>query len=125
MNELVTSYLNALQESDYKSLIDLFSNNAVVFSPLYGECEAASFYQELLADTQQSAISLLDVFTNPNGTRIAANFLYRWTLADGSVTTFDCVDIFELDETGKIKQLKIIYDTSKTKALFQDLKSPH
>jgi len=112
-----------LQKADYEQLMQLFASDAVVLSPLYGKRPAAAFYKDLFADTQQSELTYLTTFTDPTERKIAVNFLYRWTLADGAVTTFDCVDIFELDENGKIKLLKIIYDTAKTRPMFQQNKS--
>ncbi len=122
---LVHHYLKALQKADYQAIIALFAEGATVLSPLYGTRPATSFYQELLTDTQQSDLTLLDFFVNATNTSVAIHFLYTWTLADGSVTSFDCIDVFELDEQGYIKQLKIIYDTFKTRTLFQKLKTTH
>ncbi|MFN7115476.1 MAG: nuclear transport factor 2 family protein [Saprospiraceae bacterium] len=122
-HKIVQSYFEYLQNSDYNNIINLFHQDAIVISPLYGERPANLFYTALLADTQQSQLTLLEIFTNATGTVIAANFVYRWTLSDGTITTFDCVDIFELDEQGKIKQLKIIYDTAKTRPIFENAKA--
>lgn len=119
---LIQTYLKALQEANYAQLMHLFAEEAVVLSPLYGKCLAATFYKELFADTQRSELTFLDAFLDSSGQKIAVNFLYHWTLADGSVTIFDCVDIFELDKTGKIQQLKIIYDTAQTRIAFERLK---
>jgi pimeloyl-ACP methyl ester carboxylesterase len=37
-------------------------------------------------------------------------------------TSFECVDIFRFDENGKIKELTIIYDTSKIRTSFEEMK---
>lgn len=116
------TYLEALSKADYQELIALFTNDAVVLSPLYGERPAANFYQELFQDTQSSELTFLDIFINAAGDKACINFLYRWTMSDGSVTIFDCVDVVEFDQNGKIKQLKIIYDTAQTLEKFNNLK---
>jgi murein tripeptide amidase MpaA len=38
--------------------------------------------------------------------------VYNWILKNGKKSSFEGVDLFEFDKTGKIKQVKII--TSKT-----------
>jgi hypothetical protein len=123
ITRLVHSYLKSLQTADYATLLSLFAADAMVISPLYGKCNASEFYKDLFADTQQSEVTLIEVFKNTSGNKAAFLFQYNWTLADGSITTFDCVDVMELNEFGKIKQLQIIYDTAQTRVLFNQLKS--
>ncbi len=121
--EVLKDYLKTLGKADYQELMALFAEDAVVLSPLYGERPAAEFYKELFQDTRSSALTLLDVFISPNGDKACINFLYRWTMADGSVTVFDCVDVVEFAPNGKIKLLKIIYDTAQTRKKFNSLKA--
>ncbi len=120
--ETIKKYLNALQKSDYEYLINLFASNAIVHSPLYGEVEAKKFYTDLFKDTNKSVISLKDIFTNEDGSKGVVNFLYDWTLSDGSPVSFDCVDIFKFNSEGKIQELTIIYDTLQTRPKFDKLK---
>lgn len=121
VNKITTLYLDALKEANYDNLIHLFSDDAIVLSPLYGKRKAHEFYRTLLSDTKQSELIPLTLFLNAKGNAAALHFIYRWTLADGSITTFDCVDIFDFDENYKICQLKIIYDTAPTRPLFDGL----
>ena len=118
---IAKAYLDALTGGDYKALLQLFASDAVVLSPLYGEQPATAFYQKLLEDTRNSELTFLDVFTNESGRRVSLNFRYRWTMANGLVSEFDCVDIFDIDENGKITRLKIIYDTARTRPAFHQL----
>ncbi len=122
LKETIKKYLEALQKSDYENLINLFASNSVIHSPLYGEIEAMKFYQDLFKDTNKSVITLKDIFTSEDGSKGAVNFLYDWTLSDGSPVSFDCVDIFKLNSDGKIQELTIIYDTSQTRPKFDKLK---
>ncbi len=121
--QILTAYLRALEQANYTELITLLADDAKVLSPLYGEQNAATFYQTLFQDTQSSELTLLDIFFNVSNDKACINFLYRWTMADGAVVEFDCVDIVEFDSKAKIKRLKIIYDTARARALFQKLKS--
>ena len=115
MEDKIKAYLQALEAGDYQQLIQLFAEEAAVHSPLYGQRPAREFYRELLADSAASHIRLLHIYHQPGSQRSAANFIYEWTLADGSQVAFDCVDLFEWDEAQKISQLKIIYDASQTR----------
>ena len=121
--DIIKEYLQSLEKSDYENLISLFAPNAIIHSPLYGEVKASKFYKDLFKDTTKSKISLADIFMNEDGSKGAVNFIYEWTLSDGSPVTFDCIDIFRFDTTGKIQELTIIYDTSKTRPKFDKLKS--
>jgi len=104
-------------------IIKLFSPDAVVHSPLYGDVKAKKFYQELFKDTSKSKITLMNIFVSQNNPQIAAgHFRYVWILKDGTSTSFECVDIFRFDENGKIKELTIIYDTSKIRTSFEEMK---
>lgn len=122
LKEAIKKYLDALQKSDYENLINLFASDAIVHSPLYGEVEAKKFYKDLFKDTNKSVISLKEIFMSEDGSKGAVNFLYDWTLSDGSPVSFDCVDIFKFNSEGKIQQLTIIYDTSQTRPKFDKLK---
>ncbi len=112
---LCTEYLDALNESDLEKVLSLFTKDAVVHSPLYGEMDAVSFYQDLFADTERSDTTLLNVFDSAeNGNAIGLHFQYVWTLKSEEVVKFEVVDVFELSEDkSQFTKLTIIYDTYK------------
>ncbi|HEC95886.1 MAG TPA: nuclear transport factor 2 family protein, partial [Euryarchaeota archaeon] len=56
-------YLKALEKGSYEDIIKLFTENAMVNSPLYGKIKASEFYKELFKDTAKSKITLLNIFT--------------------------------------------------------------
>ncbi|MEM7102039.1 MAG: nuclear transport factor 2 family protein [Bacteroidota bacterium] len=117
----IQSYLEGLQSGDLETTLALFSENAIIHSPLYGEVLAGNFYKDLFGDTNQSEITLHGVYIGQNPMTASCHFEYRWTLANGEKTTFECIDLFEFDENGKIKMLKIIYDTFQTRKVFDTL----
>jgi hypothetical protein len=119
---VLTLYLDALQTGNNDQVIRLFSNNAVVVSPLYGRVEASHFYRDLFTDTTHSKIVPHNIFISKDGTTGAAHFTYTWTLKDGTAATFECVDIIEFSEKGTIDQLTIIYDTSVIRKSFENMK---
>lgn len=113
--DICNEYLDALNEGDLEKVLSLFTKNAVVVSPLYGEMDAISFYKDLFADTKKSDTKLLNVFdTSDKGDSIGLHFHYTWTLQSGEVVKFEVVDVFELsDDKSHFKKLTIIYDTYK------------
>lgn len=121
---IIQKYFSALENSDINKIIQLFTENAIVVSPLYGEINAAKFYSELFEDTLSSKITLKDIYHSmsvPN--RIAAHFKYYWKMKNESYVTFECMDVFELDnESEKIEKLTIIYDSRQTRCEFENIK---
>lgn len=119
---VVKNYIRGLEKGSYEDVIVLFAPHALVHSPLYGEIEAAGFYKELFSDTTSSKITLKSTYIstdNPRGA--AAHFIYSWTMKDGSLAEFECVDVFEFDSNGKIEKLTIIYDTKDTRLYFEKM----
>jgi hypothetical protein len=112
---VIEHYLRSLHEGDTTALIQLFNDDAIVYSPFLGRVEASIFFTQLAKATSQSIISKSDVFMSAdNARRAIAYFRYDWRLTDGTTTGFDCVDVFEFSEdedSDKISSLTIIYDT--------------
>lgn len=119
VEHLLTRYLACLETGRYEDIVQLFTEDAVVHSPLYGEVRAAHFYRELLKDTQQSKITVLHVFSSQEAG--AVHFVYEWVLKDGTPVSFECVDVIEVSQ-GKIKNLTIIYDTYGIRTSFEKMK---
>lgn len=111
--KIAQHYLKALNESDLDKVLALFTDDAVIISPLYGEMSARSFYQALFADTQKSETQLLNSFHSiENPQTLGLHFRYTWTLQSGEVVSFEVVDVFELSEDQtRFSKLTIIYDT--------------
>lgn len=123
---IVKAYFQGLEKGSYDDVIKLFASDARVNSPLYGQIDAAHFYKDLFSDTQNSKITLKNTFINPENDNIAAaHFVYSWTLKDGTLVNFECVDVFEFVPQGdKIRFLTIIYDTFHTRAGFKKVRNP-
>lgn len=121
--EIIESYFSCLQTSSYSDIIELFAPDAIVHSPLYGAITAVKFYKELFSDTQSSKIKLKNIFVCPENAQTAsAHFVYSWTLKDGALVHFECIDVFEFSlQSGKIQSLTIIYDTYHTRTEFKKI----
>ena len=120
--EIIKKYFESLSNGDYKSLIQLFDSEAIVFSPLYGKRLAKDFYKELIEDSDEnSKVDLITAFVK--GSKGAGHFEYSWILKNKKKSSFEGVDLFEFNEEGKIKQIKIIYDTFRTRENFNKMTS--
>jgi ketosteroid isomerase-like protein len=121
---LVAKYFEGLQSGDAQMLLSLFEEDAVVLSPLYGRLPAKKFYADLFKDTNESKITLLNTFKSfENEDTCSGHFRYDWTMKDGSVVTFECVDVFKVSPNNKFQQLTIIYDTFGVRDTFDRLKN--
>ena len=120
VTDICKQYLDALNESSLEKVLSLFDPKAVVVSPLYGEMPATTFYKALFADTNHSETKLLNIYHSVDkNSSVALHFHYIWTLKNGKIVEFDCVDIFEITPDKKrFSKLKIIYDTVPVRADF-------
>lgn len=121
--ESLKKYLKFLEAADYENLISLFSKEAVVYSPLYGKVIATKFYKDLFKDTAESKLTLINIFTSEETNAAAVHFQFDWTLSDGIAAPFEVVDVCKFSPDGKIEELKIIYDSAKTRPAFDKLSS--
>ena len=106
-------YMAALGDSDYATIKGLFADDGTVTSPFLGHMPAAAFFDRLRGATSQNVITPIDVFL-PHGDlpHAVAYFRYDWTVADGTLITFNVMDLFEFHPSSdKICALKLIYDT--------------
>lgn len=117
----VHDYLAALEAGDVQRILTLFTADAVVHSPLYGEMPASEFYPALFADTTESKLTLKTVLhgEHDGSPTVAFWFDFDWTLANGSPAPFSVVDIAKLNPDGLITELHIIYDTAAIRPLFE------
>lgn len=110
--DLCDQYLAALNDGNLERVLALFEADAYVLSPLYGRMPVAPFYAGLFGDTDRSETTLVNLFESASGP-IALQFHYRWTLKNGRVVEFDCVDVFALNaDRSRFASLTIIYDTA-------------
>lgn len=120
-NKIALKYLEHLENGNIEKVIDLFNENGIVESPIYGIKKADKFYRELNNDTSNSELHLKGIFEQNESNNLALYFTYKWTLKNNQKVDFDVVDIIELDSNNKIKKLKIIYDTVISRKLVNEL----
>ena len=117
-------YLHAVEAGDPEAVLALFTEDAVVVSPLYGEAPARAFYPVLLSDTRRAAFQVVDVFASTRDPRsLAVRTRSRWTLNSGFSAEIDGIHLLGLDDLGeKIASLNVLYDTAAVRETFQTMK---
>lgn len=115
--EVAKKYLFFLEKGEMKNVVDLFIQDGVVESPLYGALSAEEFYKALSEDTSSSKLRYDGLFFEKNTNRISLLFDYVWELKNSKTVEFKVVDILELTPENKIKKLIIIYDTINARNL--------
>ena len=112
----VQRYLDCLHRGDTAGLIALFAPEGYVVSPFLGTMPARTFFPKLAQSSSGSVITPLGLYAGVEPHRAAAHFRYDWTLRDGKVVTFNCVDLFAFDAAGSIQSMTIVYDTHPIRA---------
>ncbi|MDB0510197.1 nuclear transport factor 2 family protein [Ralstonia solanacearum] len=127
--ETVRNYLRHLHAGNTEGLISVFEDDGVVHSPFLGTMKAPDFFRKLAQASSASVITLIDLFDSVHptseGGRVAAYFRYDWTLSDGRVVDFTCVDVFEFRHgSARIQAMHIVYDTHPMRARVGDKYAP-
>ncbi len=120
---IAKKYLEILQEANLTAMLDLFTDDAIIISPLYGEVLVKEFYEKLFSDTQKSILTLDGIFSEVNTQRVSVLFDYHWVLVNGKQVHFKVVDIIEFTDELKIKKLTIIYDTVYSRNAISEIRN--
>lgn len=115
--ELTKKYLEYLENGEIDQVIQLFTEDGIVVSPIYGTMVAKEFYYALAADTKASKLNVDGFFVEENSKRVSILFDYYWTLKSDEIIKFKVVDVIELTSENKIEKLTIIYDTVNVRNL--------
>jgi hypothetical protein len=91
---------------------------------------ARDFFPKLAQASSQSVITLIDLFASvqpaDDAVRVAAYFRYDWTLSDGRLVDFTCVDVFGFQPgSDRIASMHIVYDTHPLREQVGDKYAPN
>jgi len=111
--DVLQTYMKALDNSDYDTIKDLFMPQGKVLSPFLGEMNANLFFDRLSDASSENNITPIDIFLSANNKNHATcYFKYDWTVRDGTVISFNVMDLFAFaPDSNKIEYLSLIYDT--------------
>lgn len=127
--DTVRTYLHHLHASDTAGLMGVFEDDGLVHSPFLGTMKARDFFPRLAQASSQSVITLIDLFASvqpvEDTVRVAAYFRYDWTLNDGRLVDFTCVDVFGFRPgRSRIGSMHIVYDTHPLRERVGDKYAP-
>lgn len=110
---VLQTYMNALGNSDYGAIKQLFSPNGRVISPFLGDMPAGPFFDRLAGASTRNVITPIDIFLSATGKHHAtAYFRYDWTVRDGTLISFKVMDLFTFEPASdRVVRLDLIYDT--------------
>ena len=115
---VLRTYMTALGASDYATIKSLFAPQGRVRSPFLGELPAGPFFDRLADASEKNVITPIDVFVSERQRNHAvAYFRYDWTVRDGTLITFNVMDLFTFEPDGdRVVHLDLIYDTHPIRA---------
>jgi hypothetical protein len=110
---VLQTYMHALAASDYATIKSLFAKDGRVSSPFLGEMHADAFFDRLAEASERNVIVPIDVFLSASGqTQATAFFRYDWTVRDGTLISFEVMDLFTFEsDSDLVTYLRLIYDT--------------
>jgi hypothetical protein len=122
-NQLVKTYLKALDSMNLEEVLKLFSPGALVYSPMYGKMPARDFYSAYFAETTNADVALLGILGQSQGTtgQMITGYWakFDWVLPTGVHAPFEVVVIMELDNQGLIEKFHIVMDTAFIRPVFE------
>lgn len=118
--ELCVRYVDALGQGDLGAILDLFTPDATVLSPIYGAMNAREFHEAFLSDSERARPEVRGVFDHANNGRGAAlHISLHWTFADRETVEFEAVDLFEVSPEGRFRKMTIVYDSQPVRKAWQ------
>ncbi|OKL43305.1 hypothetical protein [Pseudovibrio exalbescens] len=117
---LCEEYTHRLERNDLDRLMELFTKEAVVQSPIFDEQRAKDFYTYVLTQITGRSIRIKSIMVSPsNPTRASIHARYNRQVTGSLPQTIDLVNVFRLNPTlDRIEEVTIIYDTAKVRQDF-------
>jgi len=112
--ELSLQYRKAVRDRDFDAILSMFSPDAVIVTPLKGECDARTYHEWLFATVKKTTVKVVNAFQALNGEiSIAVQANYEWLMHDEKIIKFGGMSVFEFTaDKKKIKKMSTFYDTS-------------
>ena len=106
----IRRYLHAMEANDLPDVLDCFTPNALIASPVYGEVPVRPFYEKLVADTVRANVTIRTLYRSEERPDLwIAHFGYVWVRRDQADMDTELIDLFELDASGeRIRKLRIV-----------------
>ena len=112
----IRAYFAALRAMDQDAWVDTFAVDAISHDPvgsppIRGHQKLAEFFQSLAGAFKEVGLTEDHVFIAGNGA--AVKWTGRGTSKQGKTVLFEGIDVFELNEEGKIQQLRAYWNPAE------------
>ena len=120
--QVVTQYFTAIRRMDPDAWVACFTEQAISYepgapAPLQGHAALHQFLVGVLAAFQTIGLTEDHVFLY--GNRVAVKFTGRGTGTNGRKVTFEGIDVFEINQEGKIQTMWGYWDPAAMMAQLQ------
>lgn len=108
VSNAVRAYFAALRTMDEKAWVDTFAADAITYDPVgapptKGHQKLAEFFQTITAAFKEVGLTEDEIFIAGNGA--AVKWTGRGISKQGREVRFEGIDVFEVNEAGKIQTL--------------------
>jgi steroid delta-isomerase len=116
VSKAVKAYFAALRAMDEKAWVNTFAEDAISYDPvgappIVGHQKLGEFFQTIMAAFKEVGLTEDDVFIADNGA--AVKWTGRGISKQGKKVHFEGIDVFEVNETGKIQTLHAYWNPAE------------
>jgi steroid delta-isomerase len=116
VSRAVKNYFAAIRAMDQQAWVDTFAEDAVTYDPVgalptRGHDKLAEFFQTITAAFKQVGLTEDDVFVAANSA--AVKWTGRGISKQGKKVHFEGIDVFEVNEQGKIQTLHAYWNPAE------------
>jgi steroid delta-isomerase len=116
ISRTVKEYFAALRAMDQRAWVNTFAGDAISYDPvgtpaIEGHEKLAEFFQTITAAFKEVGLTEDDVFIAGNGA--AVKWTGRGTSNAGKKVLFAGIDVFEMNEAGKIQSLRAYWNPAE------------
>lgn len=119
-NDTVTRYFELVNADRFDELRELFAADIVLdmagASRRDGVDAAVAYYARALAPLPDHVDDPVSIVRSADGRRVAVEIAFRGRTVEGLPVEFTAVDLFDLDDDGRIARLRSFYDTAAVTA---------
>ena len=112
--ELSLQYRKAVKERNLDAVLALFSPDAMIITPLKGNCDVGTYHEWFFGTVKRSTVKVINAFQALNSEICLAVLAeYEWLMHDDKVINFSGMSVFDFTpDKREIKKMSTFYDTS-------------
>jgi steroid delta-isomerase len=116
VSKVVRAYFDALRAMDQESWVNTFAEDAISYNPVgapptQGHERLGEFFQTITAGFKEVALTPDDFFVAGNSA--AVKWTGRGVSKQGRRVHFEGIDVFEVNEAGKIQTLRAYWNPAE------------